>query len=156
MPTAHDAQMYKHILVPTDGSALAEKGARAGIRLAKSLGARVTAVYVMAPYVPPVYGEAALFYTGATPGEYKKMAEGQAAKALARIKRDADTAGIAFSTMKITGETPWQGILGAARKSKCDVIAMASHGRGAIGGVLLGSETNRVLAHSKIPVLVTR
>ncbi|MGQ0651908.1 MAG: universal stress protein [Betaproteobacteria bacterium] len=148
--------MFKHILLPTDGSRLAEKGARTGIRLAKALGARVTAVCVMAPYVPPVYGEAALYYAGATPAEYKKLAEGQAAKALARVSREAAAAGVKCATVTTTHATPWEGILRTARRSKCDAIAMASHGRAGIRGVLLGSETNRVLARSKIPVLVTR
>lgn len=148
--------MFRHILVPTDGSRLAAKGARAGVRLARALGARVTAVVVMQPFLPPIYGEAALYVAAGTPADYKQVAEKQAQKALAGVAREARAAGVRFRGVSITDAQPWQGILRAARKAKCDAIAMASHGRGGLGGVLLGSETNRVLAHSKIPVLVTR
>ena len=149
--------MFKHILIPTDGSRLAAKGIKAGIRLAKSLGARVTGVYVIGPYVPPMYAEAVVMYVpGATPQDYEKATKAHAAKSLAVIERAARAAGVRCATQHVTDLHPWQGILKVARAHKCDAIAMASHGRGGLGGLLLGSETSRVLAHSKIPVLVTR
>jgi len=149
--------MYRHILIPTDGSKLAVKGIKAGVRLAKSLAAKVTGVYVIAPYVPAIYGEAALYYVpGTSPREYKKFSEKAATAALAAVKREARAAGVRCATQFVTDLHPWQGILRVARARKCDAIAMASHGRGGLGGLLLGSETSRVLAHSKIPVLVTR
>jgi nucleotide-binding universal stress UspA family protein len=149
--------MYRHILIPTDGSKLAMKGIKAGVRLAKSLGAKVTGVYVVPPYVPPIYSEGAMYYVpGGSPREYKKLSEKEAARALGAVVREARAAGVRCATHFVTDARPWQGILRAARARKCDVIAMASHGRGGLGGLLLGSETNRVLAHSKIPVLVTR
>jgi len=149
--------MYRHILIPTDGSKLAMKGIKAGVKLAKSLGAKVTGVYVIAPYAPLIYGEAALYYVpGTSPGEYKKLSEKAATAALAAVEREARAAGVRCTTQFVTGPQPWQGILRVARARKCDAIAMASHGRGGLGGLLLGSETSRVLAHSKIPVLVTR
>jgi nucleotide-binding universal stress UspA family protein len=148
--------MFKHILIPTDGSKLAAKGIKAGVKLAQALGAKVTGVYVVLPYVPPVYGEAAIYYAGYSPKEYKQIVEKAAKKALAVVEIEAETAGVRCATRIVSDAPPWQGILKAARAGKCDAIAMASHGRGGLGGLLLGSETQRVLAHSKIPVLVIR
>lgn len=148
--------MFRKILVPTDGSRLAAKGVKSGVRLAKALGAKVVGGYVIAPYSPPVYGEAAMYVPGATPQDYKKVTEKQAKKALAAVAIEAEAAGVACETQFVIDAPPWQGILKIARARKCDAIVMASHGRGGIGGLLLGSETNGVLAHSKIPVLVCR
>ncbi len=148
--------MYKHILIPTDGSRLAGKGAKAGVRLARALGARVTGLYVIPPYMPPMYSEAAIYAATVSPKEYKTMTEKAAKKALAGIEIDAETSGVRCQTQFVTATKPWEGIIKAARARKCDVIAMASHGRSGLGGLLLGSETSRVLAHSKIPVFVLR
>jgi nucleotide-binding universal stress UspA family protein len=147
--------MYKHILIPTDGSKLAGKGIKAGVKLARALGARVTGVYVIPPYVPPMYGEGSI-YPGVSTQVYRKYTEKQAKKALAAIEIEADTAGVPCATKFLTAPKPSEGIMKAARARKCDLIAMASHGRGGLGGLLLGSETNGVLAHSKIPVVVLR
>jgi nucleotide-binding universal stress UspA family protein len=148
--------MFKHILIPTDGSRLALKGIKSGTRLARALGARVTGVYVVPPYLPPMYGEAAIYMPGLSAGEYKKNAARTARKALAVIEGEARSAGARFAARVVYGALPWEGILRAARSGKCDGIVMASHGRGGLGGLILGSETQRVLAHSKIPVLVVR
>jgi nucleotide-binding universal stress UspA family protein len=149
--------MFKNILLPTDGSRLAAKGIRAGVKLAKALGARVTGVYVVAPFPTPMYSEAALYsMPGYTEQDYRKAAEKSAKKALAAIEIEAQTAGVRCETRIVTHAQPWSGILKAARAGKCDAIAMASHGRAGLGGLILGSETQRVLAHSKLPVLVTR
>ncbi len=136
--------MYKHILVPTDGSKLAEKGVKQGIRLAASLGAKVTAVYVIPPRPAPLYSED------------KKQKVKAAKKALALADIEAQTAGVPCETRIVTAARPHAGILRAASAAKCDAIAMASHGRGAVSGLILGSETARVLSHSRLPVLVTR
>jgi nucleotide-binding universal stress UspA family protein len=149
--------MFKHIAIPTDGSKLADKGVKAGVQLAQSLGARVTGVYVIPPYRPPVYGEAAAYYVpGMSPEDYKKQCLKAAKKALTTVQIEAQAAGVRYDMRIVTAPRPHEGILRAARSAKCDAIAMASHGRGALGGLLLGSETTRVLAHSKLPVLVTR
>lgn len=148
--------MFKHILVPTDGSRLALKGAKAGIRLAKALKARVTAVYVIPPFMPIAYGDAAVYVPALSPEEYKKSAEKAARRALGAVEAEAKKARVRCSTRFVTAAQPYDGILRAARAAKCDAIAMASHGRSGLAGVLLGSETTRVLAHSKIPVLVAR
>lgn len=149
--------MYKHILIPTDGSPLATRGAKAGVKLARALGAKVTALYAAMPYGPATYGDAAVFYySGPSPKEYKRFSEEAAKKALAPIETEARKAGVVCSALVVFDWKPWNAILKAARSRKCDAIAMASHGRGGLGGLFLGSETQRVLAHSKIPVLVIR
>lgn len=148
--------MFKHILLPTDGSALALRGARAGIGLAKALGARVSAVYVIPPYMPSMYGEAAMYIPAYDPAEYRRVTEKQAQRALAAVAAQARKAGVRCQTVFLTDPQPFNGILRAARRQKCDAIAMASHGRGGLKGLILGSETTRVLAHSKLPVIVTR
>jgi nucleotide-binding universal stress UspA family protein len=149
--------MFKHLLIPTDGSALALKGVKTGVRLAKALGAKVSGVYISAPYVPPVLPEgAAIYVPSADPREYKKAMDAHAAKALETIEREAAAARVRCETRSLSDPQPWQGILKAARAKKCDAIVIASHGRGGLGGLLLGSQTARVLSHSKIPVLVVR
>jgi len=81
--------MFKHILVPTDGSRLSAKAVKAAAGLAKKLGARVTGVYVIPPYVPPMYGEAAVYVPEVSPKRYKDLAEKEAKKALASIEKAA-------------------------------------------------------------------
>lgn len=148
--------MFTHILISTDGSKLAAKGVKAGVKLAKALGAKVTAAYVIPLYSPPMYGEAVVYVPGISPQEYKRNSEKAARKALAAVEIEARTAGVRCATQFVSSNQPWQGILRIARARKCDAISMSSHGRGGLGGLLLGSETMRVLAHSKLPVLVTR
>ena len=148
--------MYKHILIPTDGSPLATKGAKAGVKLAKAVKAKATAVYVAMPYASTVYGDASAYYAGPSPQEHKRFSEKAARKAFAPIEIEARKAGVTCTTLVVFDWKPWDGILKVARSRKCDAIAMASHGRGGLGGLFLGSETQRVLAHSKIPVLVIR
>ena len=148
--------LFRHILIPTDGSALAAKGIKAGIKLARALGARVSGVYVMQPYLAPAYSEPAMYMTGAALADWEKAGKAQAKKALAAIARAAKAAGVRCATRVEEEMQPWRGILQAARRGKCDAIAMASHGRGGLGGAILGSQTSRVLAHSKLPVLVIR
>jgi nucleotide-binding universal stress UspA family protein len=149
--------MFKNILVPTDGSRLAAKGISAGVQLAKKLDATVTGVYVTPPWIPPMYGEAAIYYAADTSmKEYRKTTKRQADKALAALAAQAKAAGVRCATHTVENAQPWEGILKVARAQKCDAISMASHGRGGMSGLILGSETTRVLAHSKIPVLVSR
>lgn len=148
--------MYKNILVPTDGSRLSAKAVKAAARLAKALGARLTGVYVIPPYVPPMYGEAVVYVPEVSPKRYKELSEKEAKKALAVIENQAKTAAVPCKTVSITADQAWQGIIRTARARKCDVIVMASHGRRGLSGLLLGSETTKVLTHSKTPVLVCR
>ena len=147
--------MYRHILVPTDGSKLSAKAIRAASRLAKICGARITGVYVIAPDLPPVYAEGAM-YGGLSARSYKELKEKEAKKALALVDIEAQSSGLQASTVSLTADQPWKALIGTARSKKCDLIVMASHGRRGLSGLLLGSETSKVLTHSKIPVLVCR
>jgi nucleotide-binding universal stress UspA family protein len=148
--------MFRNILISTDGSRLAAKGVKAGVKLAASVGARVTAVYVTPPWRTPMISEGVVYGPINSPQNYKRAMERVAKKALAAVEIEAQAAGVPCGVVHVTAEQPWQGILRAARTRKCDAISMASHGRGGLSGLLLGSETARVLAHSKLPVLVTR
>jgi len=148
--------MYKHILVSTDGSKLSGKAVRTAAQLAKALGARLTGAYVIAPYATPMYSEAVAYAPPVTAQRYKDLAAKEAKKALAAVQIEAEAAGVPCNTLSTTNEQPWRGIIRAAEAKKCDVIVMASHGRRGLAGLLLGSETNKVLTHSKIPVLVCR
>ena len=148
--------MYKHILVPTDGSTLSREAVRTAVRMAKSGRARVTGVYVIPPYMPMLYGEGVQYAPFGTRKEYERALKAEARKALAPLGTEARASGVANAQATVTSAMPWQGILRAARSKGCDLIVMASHGRRGVAGLLLGSETNKVLTHSKIPVLVCR
>jgi len=148
--------MFKNILIPTDGSRLAARGVKAGIRLARALGARVTAVYVVPPYVPMLYGESTVYVPGYSPAEYRRITERQAKKVLGAVAAAARGAGVRCAARFVTEHQPWRAILATVKRARCDAVAMASHGRGGLGGLILGSETQRVLAQSRIPVLVVR
>jgi nucleotide-binding universal stress UspA family protein len=148
--------MYKHILVPTDGSKLSQKAVAAAAALAKASGARLTGVYVIPPYTPPVYGEGIAYVPEMTPKAYKELTEREAKRALAAVEVEADAAGVPAKVVALTHEHAWEGIIRTAKSKKCDLIVMASHGRKGLAGLLLGSETTKVLTHSKIPVLVCR
>ena len=148
--------MYTHILVPTDGSALSLKAARAGADLAKKLDAKMTAVYVIPPYIPGYVGDGIFFGTAIDEKEYRDGTKAAAEKALAKVAKVARDAEVKYDSTSIVSTTPWEGIIKAAAKLKCDTIVMSSHGRGGVAGVVLGSQTNRVLTHSKVPVLVCR
>jgi nucleotide-binding universal stress UspA family protein len=148
--------MYKHILVPTDGSRLSARAIRAAAKLARDFGARITGVHVIPPYTPPVYGEAAIYVADIGPRRYRETMEKAAKRALAVVKIEAQTAGVPCKTVSLMTDQAWQGILRTAKSRKCDLIVMASHGRRGLAGFLLGSETTKVLTHSRIPVLVCR
>jgi nucleotide-binding universal stress UspA family protein len=148
--------VFRHILIPTDGSRLARQGIRAGVRLARALGARVTGVYVMLPMQPRGYDDTAIFYAGVSARGWRHTFDKAARKALSVVEVEARAARVPCATLTVHYRQPWKGILAAAHRRKCDAISIASHGRGGLGGLLLGSETVRVLAHSKIPVLVVR
>ena len=148
--------MYKHILVPTDGSKLSNHAVRAACNLAQTCGARITGIDVIPPYVPPIYAEGMMYIADLGPKRHKEVMEKAAQKALAVVSAEARRAGVACAGVAPVADQPWEGILKAARGKRCDLIVMASHGRRGIAGLLLGSETTKVLTHSKIPVLVCR
>ena len=147
--------MYKHILIPTDGSALSRKAIAHGVKFAKSVGAKVTGLFAAPPATPVVYkGFVPVDYM--TPRAHAEMIEKTAAKYLAVIEQAAKHAGVRCQCIHVTNDFPADAILAVAKQQKCDLIFMASHGRRGLAGVLLGSETQKVLTHSKIPVLVSR
>ena len=148
--------MYSNILVSTDGSKLSAKAIRTAVRLAKALGAKITGVYVASPYPAQIYGEVVAYAPPLTARRYKELTAREAKKALAAVEIEAQTGGAPCATVSITNDHPWRGIVRVAQARKCDLIVMASHGRRGLAGLLLGSETSKVLTHSKIPVLVCR
>jgi nucleotide-binding universal stress UspA family protein len=145
--------VFKNILVPTDGSDLAVKAVEQGILFAKEIGAKITAVTVTEPFHVLSVKPSQLEYT---PNEYKKYAEAQANKVLGVVSSAAQSAGIDCDVLHVEHEQIYQAITDAAEARRCDLIVMASHGRRGVSAVVLGSETVKVLTHSKIPVLVYR
>jgi nucleotide-binding universal stress UspA family protein len=145
--------MYAHILIPTDGSELAGKAVLDGIALAKRISAKVTALTVLPPFH--------MFTTDTqmledTPAQYKTRMQENAKKTLGAVASAAKAAGVACETVQVEHEHPYQAIIDTATSKSCDLIVMASHGRHGISAIVLGSETVKVLTHSKIPVLVHR
>jgi nucleotide-binding universal stress UspA family protein len=147
--------MFKHILIPTDGSKLSNDAALAGVRLAKALGARVTALFAAPPATPILY-KAVLPVGYATPQEHKKMIERAAASYLGAVEKAARGAGVRCEAVTVTSDFPADAILATAKKRGCDLVVMGSHGRRGLKGALLGSETQKVLAEGALPVLVYR
>jgi nucleotide-binding universal stress UspA family protein len=147
--------MFKHIFVPTDGSQLSQETARRAVSFAKEAGAKVTAFFAKPEYPVAYFGEGALI-DPTTPEKFAELADQQAAEYLDAVQKMCAEAGVECSTVAATSDVPYEAIIEAADKAGCDLIFMASHGRRGISGFLLGSETNKVLTHSKIPVLVYR
>jgi nucleotide-binding universal stress UspA family protein len=147
--------MFKHILVPTDGSELSQATARRAVDFAREAGARITAFFAKPEYPIAYFGEGALI-DPTTPEKFAEMADSQAIQYLGEVQAMCAAAGVACETVTATSDVPYEAIIEAADKSGCDLIFMASHGRRGISGFLLGSETNKVLTHSKVPVLVYR
>ena len=149
--------MYRHILVPTDGSPLSLKAAREAAKLAKGQKAKVTAYCAIAPFISPPTGEAIMISPELfSEKEYARRMKKWAGEALSEIESEVKKEGVEFEATSAIADSPWRGIIEAARANKCDLIVMASHGRRGLEGLLLGSETMKVLTHSKTPVLVCR
>jgi nucleotide-binding universal stress UspA family protein len=147
--------MFKHILIPTDGSRLSAQAAKAGVRLARRLGARVTGLFAAPPATPIVYRDALpVGYT--TPEHHEKMIRRAAQAHLEVIERAAKSAGVRCECLSVTSDFPAEAILQTAARRRCDLIVMASHSRRGLKGLLLGSQTQKVLAAASIPVLVYR
>ncbi len=147
--------MFKHVLIPTDGSKHSARAIAAGVKLAKTLNARVTGLFVAPAPTPLVYqGIVPVGYM--PPDEHAKVIERAAARYLGAIERAARTAGVRCACVKVTSDYPADTILQTAKRRRCDLIFMASHGRRGLSAIILGSETQKVLTHSNIPVLVYR
>ena len=147
--------MFKHILIPTDGSAVAAKAIKAGVALAKEMGATVTGYYAIEPAPTHIYGEGYLADRKLVE-ELERRSREVAQKAVDQIAAEANAAGVKCETVLGKAVLPYKGIIDAAEKGKCDAIFMASNGHRGLTGLLLGSVTQKVLTHSKTPVLVFR
>ena len=147
--------MFKHILVPTDGSKLSQKAVKEAIEIAKETNAKVTALHVYPKFAGSPYGTFG-------PAEdvleeaHKNQARAEGDALFAGIRKLTESAGVAFESVLVESNEVWKQVITTAKKKKCDLICMASHGRRGISGVLLGSETHKVLTHSELPVLVLR
>lgn len=147
--------MFRNILVPTDGSALSRKAIKKAVTLAAKTGARITGFHVApsykfnvyADYVPPDF---------ILPKDYAIRATKVAARHLEPVKKACNASGVRCVTYHTCSDFPADAIVKAANKYKCDLIAMASHGRSGLTKLLLGSETQKVLAGTRIPTLVIR
>ena len=147
--------MFKHILIPTDGSAVASKAVKAGIALAKETGARITGFYAMDPVPTHLYGEGYVANKMMV-AEFEKRNRTYARKQVAKLAREAHKAGVKFDALVETSRTPYEGIVAAAQKKDCDLVLMASNGRRGLSRLTLGSVTDKVIQLSKVPVLVYR
>lgn len=147
--------MYKNILVPTDGSALSRSAITAAIKLAKATGARVTAFYAAPPATPLVYGDL-LPVSYVSPGEHGAIIKKAVERYLGVAAKAAKAAGVKCKLVHATSDFPAEAIIAAARKEKCDLIFISSHSRRGLARVLLGSETQKVIANARVPVLVHR
>ena len=147
--------MFRNILVPTDGSKLSQKATQEAILLAKLSGAKLIALHVYPKFLGSPYGTFG-------PAEdilaeaHENQHQAEAEKLFTGIKKQASAAGVALDTALVQSNDVYTQIIATAKKKKCDLICMASHGRRGLAGFVLGSETHKVLTHSAIPVLVLR
>jgi nucleotide-binding universal stress UspA family protein len=145
--------MFTHILLPTDGSPLSEAAMHKGIQFAKSINAKVTGFHAIQPFHIFTLQTEML---EETKEQFEKGARAHAEQCLAVMKQAAEEAGVQCDTAYVTTEHPYEAIIKAAEDKGCDLIMMASHGRRGMRGLLIGSETSKVLTHTPIPVLVFR
>jgi nucleotide-binding universal stress UspA family protein len=147
--------MYQHILIPTDGSEVAEKAVTAGIDFARDAGAKVTLFTAVPEYEPPSETQV-LARRVVSVADHARESERLARGILAPAADKARAANLRFETAFSQSNQPWQAIIDAANRYGCDAIFMASHGRKGLAAVWHGSQTREVLTHSKVPTLVYR
>ena len=145
--------MFKHILLPTDGSILSQVAIQKGVKFAKSIKARITGMSVMPEHKYYMYQADMIVQVKKETVKQHKL---EADRSLSVIEKAAKAAGVPCETFSEISDYPHEMIIKVAEKRGCDLIMMASHGRRGIGALLIGSETQKVLTHSKIPVLVFR
>ena len=145
--------MFKHILIPTDGSDLSTKAVDRGLALARATGAKVTVLTVIEPLHVLATDSRRIAVTRKA---YERHVKDQADNVLKQAELKAKKQGVSCTTVCRESEQPYQAIVETATKKRCDLIAMASHGRRGVAALVLGSETSKVLTHSRIPVLVYR
>jgi nucleotide-binding universal stress UspA family protein len=144
--------MYKRILFPTDGSEITEKALQTAVAVAKMAGAELFALAVKEPFPYSAISEI-------QPMPPQEFFDAQQKVAAARVKRVADAAaiaGVVCQSHTVEATHPWEAILDHGKAQGCDLIVMASHGRRGMSALLLGSETQKVLTHGTVPVLVVR
>ncbi|MDO8699612.1 MAG: universal stress protein [Rhodoferax sp.] len=144
--------MFKHILVPVDGSSTSQLAVEKAVGLAKAFGSRVTAIFVIDPY--PFTGVGTDFAYGQA--EYLNAATAEANAAIAAAKATIEKAGVAVDASVIEAHAAWRGVVQAAESAQADLIVMGSHGRSGLEKLVLGSVTQAVLSHTHLPVLVVR
>lgn len=144
--------MFKHILIPVDGSPTAQKAVETAAGLAKAFGSSVTAIYVIDPY--PFSGLGSDFAYGQS--EYLSAAATEAKEATGAAQKTLASAGVSVKTSVVEAHAAWRGILETAEKVGADLIVMGSHGRHGLEKMVLGSVAQRVLSHSTLPVFVVR
>jgi nucleotide-binding universal stress UspA family protein len=147
--------MFKHLLVPTDGSALSDETVISAVSFAFEAGAEVTFLYVRPDYPVSYFGEGALV-DPTTPESFSEMTARVSQEILERSVQQARAKGVPSHSRSVINDLPYEAIIETARADGCDLIFMASHGRKGLASLLLGSETHKVLTHSTIPVLVYR
>jgi nucleotide-binding universal stress UspA family protein len=147
--------MFKHILISTDGSPVSNKAAKAGVALASALGAKVTAYYTV-EQLQPVYADEGYMMNQKMIEGIEDSARQAGQKRVDAIGKMAKAAGVPFASVVTKALIPYEGIIAAAKKRRCDVIFMASHGRRGLSRLIMGSVTQKVLTHSRIPVVVYR
>jgi nucleotide-binding universal stress UspA family protein len=146
--------MYRHILIATDGSVLAEKAVTHGLQLAKAVGAKVTALTVEAPFNIYAVPESRIRHMSEAFVQHVEHAKQHAAGVLRHVTELAKAADVPCETLQVEHDHPYQAIVTTAKDNDCDLIVVASHGRSGMSAILLGSVTNKVLTHTQIPVLV--
>ena len=146
--------MYRHILIPTDGSELAEHAVTNGLSLAKSLGAKVSVIIVEEPFDWLSVSETKAQQALEELAQYREQIKKHAASVLSRVADAAKQAGVSCNTIQIENAQPYKAIIATAADKGCDLIVMASRGRSGLSALVLGSVTNKVLTHTNTPVLV--
>jgi len=147
--------MFKNILVPTDGSEFSQSTIRRAVSFAKEAGARITAFNVKPPHTEIYWAKGAYVHLPKD-DEIERLSEQEAQEMLGFVEKLCQDAGVSCKKQTATSGTIYEAIIDAAKQNDCDLIFMASHGRRGLNALILGSETNKVLTHSKIPVLVYR
>src|SRR6201984_1867706 len=146
--------MYRHILIPTDGSALAGRAVRHGLALAKAVGAKVTALTVEGSFDVYTVPASRVYEMSGAFAEHAERAKAHAEKILKGVAEAAQLAGVVCETVQIEEDHPYEAIIETAQQRGCDLIVMGSPGRGGVWAILSGGPTTQVLTHTKIPVLV--
>jgi nucleotide-binding universal stress UspA family protein len=147
--------MYEKILVATDGSTLSKKAVRSAIELAGAIGAELVALYVV-PRYPVSYFEGGVTVSTQDIARTEKQWADEGQAVVDAVEQAAQAKGVRAKGTITKSDLVAESIMTAARKHKCDLIVMASHGRKGLKRILLGSETQQVLTHSTLPVLVLR